>query len=155
MPPSKNPIDDPDGAECARNQPKDLWFLAGTHGGTATRTCRLPSGTSIYFPVLNQICAASAGSGAAAVDECTGAADQASATLDGHSLKITEADSGGVFDFVAKANSSTGFDQGSTHAVAWGLWVGPVPLTDGKHVLHFEAAAGSFSLAVTYHLQVG
>src|SRR5690242_2644441 len=48
MPPSKNPIDDPDGAECARNQPKDLWFLAGTHGGTATRTCRLPSGTSIY-----------------------------------------------------------------------------------------------------------
>lgn len=152
---AENPIDDPDGSSCAKNQPHDVWFLAGTHGGSAVRDCRLPSGASVYFPVINQICVLPGETEATALRACSGAADFASATLDGRNLKIKEADSGGFFDFDAQPDSSSGMQPGRNRAVAWGLWIGPTPLSDGKHVVRFKASSGTFSLDVTYRLQVG
>src|SRR6476659_2009843 len=35
----KNPADDPDGRNCSVNQQGTVWFLAGTFGGPAVRTC--------------------------------------------------------------------------------------------------------------------
>lgn len=67
-----NPIDDPTGAACAQNQPSDVWFLAGTHGGNAHRTCTVPSGPKIFFPVLNAICLPRPGASAeAAIASCS------------------------------------------------------------------------------------
>ncbi len=155
MPPAKNPIDDSSGSSCGLNQPQDVWFLAGTHGGSVERRCNLPEGSSIYFPVLNQICVLPGESATKALDNCTASATSATATLDGRPLKVVEADTGGLFDFDAKPNSSSGLTQGHNKAVAWGLWVGPLPLNTGRHVLRFQGASGSFSLSVTYRLQVG
>ena len=51
----RNPVTDTTGAACAAGQPRGpVWFLAGTFGGDpVTRTCRVPSGRALLFPVAN------------------------------------------------------------------------------------------------------
>ena len=54
QPAAVNPLLDPTGANCAQGQRGRVWFLVGTiGGGTATRTCTVPKGTALLFPVLN------------------------------------------------------------------------------------------------------
>src|SRR5262245_53482229 len=52
-----NPLVDPTGANCGQGQGEfsadNVWFLAGTSGGSVTRTCLIPPGKSLFFPVLN------------------------------------------------------------------------------------------------------
>jgi hypothetical protein len=53
IPAETNPILDMDGANCANGQYDDVWFLAGTFGGPAVRSCTIPAGKPIFFPLLN------------------------------------------------------------------------------------------------------
>jgi hypothetical protein len=54
QPAAVNPLLDPTGANCAQGQSGRVWFLVGTFGGgTATRSCTVPKGTALLFPVLN------------------------------------------------------------------------------------------------------
>ncbi len=53
IPPSMNPVFDPTGALCTQGQSGHVWFLAETFGGSATRTCAVPAGTMLFFPILN------------------------------------------------------------------------------------------------------
>lgn len=48
-----NVVLDPDGSYCALNQRGKVWFLAGTFGGIAERSCSIPAGKAIFFPLLN------------------------------------------------------------------------------------------------------
>lgn len=50
-----NPLVDPVGADCAAGQSGSVWFLAGTFGGAVTRTCNVPVGRSLFFPVANNV----------------------------------------------------------------------------------------------------
>jgi hypothetical protein len=50
IPTDVNPLNDKTGENCAKNQnDTQVWFLAGTYGGTAERTCTIPSGKAIFF----------------------------------------------------------------------------------------------------------
>jgi hypothetical protein len=55
IPPSVNPIIDTTGEDCVVGQRGDVWFLAGSTGtgGAVTRTCSVPEGKLLFFPVLN------------------------------------------------------------------------------------------------------
>lgn len=54
LPNDVNPLVDTTGAFCAVGQRGPVWFLAGTFfGGTVTRTCTVPEGTTLFFPVIN------------------------------------------------------------------------------------------------------
>src|SRR5260370_28636548 len=56
IPTSVNPQVDPSGDNAVVGQRGSIWFLAGVFGGgTATRTCSVPQGTTLFFPVINQI----------------------------------------------------------------------------------------------------
>lgn len=55
IPAEVNPVLDTTGANCAEGQVDDVWFLAGTFGGTVERTCDIPEGKPIFFPVVNVI----------------------------------------------------------------------------------------------------
>lgn len=81
-------------------------------------------------------------------------ADRMTASLDNQPLAIHPGTSESFFAFQARANSTTGFPPGTHEAVAWGEWVGPIPLPAGQHVLRFRATAGTFRLDVTYDLTV-
>ena len=49
-----NPGFDPTGAACASGQSGDVWFLAGSFNQTVVeRTCTIPPGKAIFFPILN------------------------------------------------------------------------------------------------------
>lgn len=151
-----DPVTDATGERCADNQPTDgIWFLAGTFGGTAERTCEIPAGARLYFPVLNQICLADKSQETTrALNDCSSAADTQSASLDGNPLVVEEATSEGVFTFETRSGT-VGFPPGRHGAVASGLWVGPLAVPAGDHTLKFSGRAGSFELDVTYRLKVG
>ena len=53
--PPYNPLSDSSGANCVAGQRGSVWFLAGTNGATgpATRSCSVPEGASIFFPVIS------------------------------------------------------------------------------------------------------
>ena len=51
-----NPATDPTGKNCAQNQVGPVWFLAGTTGGSAERTCAIPAGKAVLFPVMGSEC---------------------------------------------------------------------------------------------------
>lgn len=44
-------------ADCALGQTGRVWFIGGVMGisGAATRTCSIPTGTALFFPVLNVV----------------------------------------------------------------------------------------------------
>ena len=56
IPKKDNPIADTTGVDCGLNQNGPVWFLTGTFGGSAERTCSMPAGTAILFPVSNADC---------------------------------------------------------------------------------------------------
>jgi hypothetical protein len=68
IPASDNPLSfakTQDGATCATGQSGDTWFLGGLftapgekfpNGGLVKRTCNVPAGKSIFFPIFNAEC---------------------------------------------------------------------------------------------------
>src|SRR5215472_7436667 len=54
IPVSDNPLADATGAHCMVGQRGEVWFLVGNGGGTTTRTCTIPEGVELFFPVVNQ-----------------------------------------------------------------------------------------------------
>lgn len=57
IPQESSPANDETGLNCSIEQ-KDtnVWFLAGTGGGSAERSCTIPSGKAILFPIINMEC---------------------------------------------------------------------------------------------------
>ena len=56
IPVSENPILDGTGEKCVVGQRGSVWFLAGNFGGgSTTRTCAVPEGKVLFFPVINSV----------------------------------------------------------------------------------------------------
>jgi hypothetical protein len=56
IPTSVNPQLDTTGKDAVVGQRGSVWFLAGFFGGgPATRTCSVPQGTALFFPVINSV----------------------------------------------------------------------------------------------------
>ncbi len=56
IPAPSNPLVDANGGNCMVGQSGRTWFLAGTFfGGTASRSCSVPEGVELIFPVANSI----------------------------------------------------------------------------------------------------
>ncbi|QGZ52997.1 signal protein [Streptomyces sp. QHH-9511] len=141
-----NPVADRDGRECGRNQPQDVWFLAGTFGGQVTRACAVPGGRPIAFPVVNSYGEPS---------DCAAFMSGARGTvlLDGEAVE-PEAYPGDVMTVrSAQGNAVTGEGGGFT-ATGCGLWVQLPALAPGKHALKIRGRSGDFSTGVDYALTV-
>jgi hypothetical protein len=56
IPTSANPLVDVTGVDCIVGQRGPVWFLAGPFsGGSATRTCSIPEGEWLFFPIVNNV----------------------------------------------------------------------------------------------------
>ncbi|WP_317932561.1 hypothetical protein [Halioxenophilus sp. WMMB6] len=56
MSPDLSPVRDLTGKNCHQEQSGDVWFLAGGYGSSKIRrTCEVPSGKYVFFPVINMI----------------------------------------------------------------------------------------------------
>jgi hypothetical protein len=163
FPADANPIGDTTGALCAEGQSGNTWFLAGTlfNVGPVTRTCTIPVGTKLFFPVVNSFCAdfpAVLHMQLAELRDCA-ARDvdpfdpaDLTATVDGEPVPIVRAQSA-LFPLFLPEDNIFGCPECAGHSqeVADGYWVLLEPLTPGVHEIHFQAGD---TIDVTYIITV-
>ncbi|MEU6411291.1 signal protein [Microbispora sp. NPDC046933] len=144
---STNPVADDTGKFCDRNQPEDVWFLAGTFGGTVRRTCALPTGRPVVFPLVNLV-------GSQAQCEEFMATAKGGAVLDGRPARPERMEEDDVAVTGVAGNPLTGV-EGTETFYACGLWVRLQPLRPGRHTLTIHGSSGGFRVGANYTLTVG
>ena len=166
IPSATNPLLDSTGANCGVSQSGPVWFLAGTFGGSTTRSCTVSSNKSILFPIINTECSTIEGnpppgstlSGCAKyfMDLVTALG----ASVDGRALKslTTYRVQSPSYTFTLPSDNILGISgcPCSSPSEADGFWIIVQPLEAGTHTVHFEAAipAFSFTVDVTYTLTI-
>lgn len=176
IPTAVNPMLDTGGADCMVGQRDSVWFLAGMFfGGTATRTCSVPEGVSLYFPVINSVnfntpnvCGQQGDISAKDLRAFSAAfvdgASNLAAELDGRAISLQRVRSD-VFE-VALSEDNV-FDAPCTGlgnvpagvyspAVDDGFYASISKLNPGIHHLHFHAEnqSAGFTVDMTYTLVV-
>ena len=162
IPAAQNPILDQSGANCEQGQVGNVWFLAGTFGGSASRTCTIPAGKPLFFPLINNIGFSPKGN-ETVIDlrklaaDLINSVDALTCTLDGapcaDNLFAFRAQSP-TFEVIVRTGSLVA-PQFYDPMVADGYWLLFSPLDSGPHVLTFGATtSGGFSTSVTYNLEV-
>ncbi|WP_431992329.1 signal protein [Streptomyces albogriseolus] len=141
-----NPVADQDGSACERNQPEDVWFLAGTFGTRAERACTVPGGVPLAFPLVNMI-------GTPADCAAFMSTAEGSAVLDGEEVDADARQAETIEVRSGVGNPLTGTD-GSFTAHGCGLWVQLPALEAGEHTLKIRGRSGGFSVGVDYTLTV-
>jgi hypothetical protein len=168
IPKAVNPNLDPSGADCMLGQVDDVWFLAGSFGGVVERSCMVPTGKPLFFPLINTVVFKPQGGetlldlrgqAAAFIDavielECT--LDGAPCFEDRARFRVRSPS----FSVMAPAKGLVPPGElsvpGNTDPiVSDGYWLLLDPPSPGSHVIKFKAATGTgFSLDVTYNLTI-
>jgi hypothetical protein len=143
---STNPVMDTTGEFCDRNQPEDVWFLAGTFGDTLQRTCSVPAGRPVVFPLMNQV-----GSEASCKEFM--AIAEGRAALDGKPVTPEQMEDDNVAVTGVAGNPLTG-EEGTATSYACGIWARLQPLQPGRHTLTIRGSSGDFRIGVDYTLVV-
>ena len=177
IPTGQNPQEDPTGQYCMIGQRGPIWFLAGVFGGgTATRACSVPEGTTLFFPITNAInfntpnvCGQSSenltvkemrASSKAAID---GTADVGVQVNGKPANKLIQRVVSQVFEvtlpeenvFNSLCSGQGGVPAGVySPAVDDGYYVILGPLKQGTDTVHFEAGPNGANEDVTYTLTV-
>jgi hypothetical protein len=166
--------------QSSHSRSAQIWFLAGTFGGPADRTCTVPGGIALFFPLLNtesdnvggpqptsspftysiqqlkQLAALTQNNPQelhARVDGVPVPAYRAQSQVFSYTLPATDNVLQALGLTVPGANwpSTTVFP-----AVSDGYWVMIEPLPPGKHTINFGGISNNgFTVDVTYHLTVG
>jgi len=148
IPRAQNPILDITGVHCSIQQPNDIWFLANSQSPeTVERSCEIPAGSSILFPIINNIVYTPP-----SVNQTCEAAKSIAefeqnpnyvftVSLDGATVEIDEKNligSSDCFDLLARVPRKS--NPPSYHPSASdGYWVMFNPLPVGNHNLEFMA----------------
>ncbi len=174
LPTDVNPQFDDSSGECVVGQRGDVWLLAGTFSGEpTTRTCSVPEGKGLYFPVINQyqfnspnVCgqdgeSLTARQMRANIAPLINDATNLSVTLDGKMVKTIQRVKSDVFDVaLPEQNIYTYFGilpcpAGIySPAVDDGYYAYIKKLNPGPHILHIHAESGAFIVDNTYNLTV-
>jgi hypothetical protein len=189
IPTDKSPFLDTTGANFAVGQSGNVWFLSGVivftipgqppptsqNPATAVRNVTLPSGTALFFPVLNSeqdnLVPGGTNTSFTPVQLRTFAqqsmttAENLQVQVDGRSVvSLSQYDvTSPAFSYHLPANNIitaiTGTNvpaQTVSPAVSDGIYVMLRPLSLGQHTIHFSGdfGPGNFALDVTYHITV-
>jgi hypothetical protein len=176
LPLTDHPLNDTTGERCAVGQWGPVFFLVGppTTGDAVERSCTVPSGKGILFPIVNVACAIPEDGGTlgAITSLCTSIADlievdTLSVSIDGDTIKDLDG-----FRFQSPAFSFTGetpnvfsaigcgtppcYEGFRETAISDGYWILLKPLKVGNHEIHFHGEIPDFHFVVdvTYDLTV-
>ena len=146
--PVRSPVSGTTGEHAHRNQPSDVFFLAGTFGTAVTRRCTVPAGTPLFFPLVNQWADVEYG-----IPEVTGATGDT--VVDGEDHPFTEIYTPDPFVVTgAFRNTATGTRKPTLWRI-WGLWSHVPPLAPGGHSVRFRGMIGrGFMVDATYEITV-
>lgn len=165
IPAAVHPLIDPPENYCAIGQRGKVWFLGGTFGGSATRTCTIPAETGVFFPLVVLSCD-NVGmnpplSPAGLRDLCASYLGQTvlDAELDGKTIKNLGQFrfKSSVFSYSVTDNNLFGYPAGVVYpTVADGYFLMLKPLSPGMHTLHFHGGLPpyGFDVNVSYTLNV-
>jgi hypothetical protein len=144
MPTEENPLNDPTGERCAEQQSGPVWFLVGSGGGKAERSCTIPAGVAVLIPAINVECSFAEDASLKTEDDLRACAmedqdlvTQYGGTLDGVDLEVHRVQSP-AFNLTFPANNIFTAQEGPTRAVSEGYWIFLKPLSPGEHELHAE-----------------
>lgn len=168
IPKENSPANDITGDRCAicQNYP-DVWFLAGTIGGRAERTIKIPSGKAVLFPVINVTTSDS--ENPALLHSENLEADMISfvksntddivkkhASIDGEDIEIS--DEFRVltppFYFFYPPNNIFGAQAGLSRGAGDGYWIFMKPLQAGKHSIKTSASCLSGKIQIDMKVQL-
>ena len=165
LPKDQNPITDTTGENASHNQRGPVWFLAGTFGGLAERTCEIPAEKAIFFPIsCNETSFA----------ECPNFKTEAElrafakadidqvktimATVDGQRLPNSDLRrlESPPFELTLPEGNVLGAPPGKTKSNSDGYWVFLKSLPVGRHEIHFFSSCriGTQWIEAWYHLTV-
>lgn len=158
--------------DCSLNQPRGhVWFLAGTEGGDAMRSCVVPRQKALFFPLVNAVFYNAEGEDYTVAEKREALSDfldlacRLGSTLDGtptvFALTTVRTQSP---PFLLETASPDIWGEDALvdpEAVADGFWVMVPPLPRGEHVLQFTGSVCDpdtgepwFTVDVTYNLFV-
>ena len=155
--------------DCGQQQPnRKVWFLTGPHNtsGMVERTCTIPPGTALFFPLLNVECSdqepapffgATAAERQVCVQQNLFQIANLSATVDGQPVEdlgsyiVISPD----FAFVAAEGNPTGVTM-SGNSTSRGAFLMLNPLPRGEHTISFSGTFPEFpfTATTTYHITV-
>ena len=156
FPKHSSPALDSTGELCSIPQVNsNVWFLAGTLGGSATRTCSIPRGKAILFPIITSAFSFAVDPHLISEDELIRSTiedidtvKKLSLTVDDHEFK----------DFAQFRVRSEPFDDiifgQPTRAVSDGYGSFLKALIAGKHKIHFLGENVDFFNEVTYCIYI-
>jgi hypothetical protein len=171
IPSNINPASDSNGANCAQSQSGPVWFLAGSTTGKAERSCNIPAGKAILFPIFDSECSYAEYPKLKTESDLRNCAmssvsqtSRVEAIVDGISLQSSQMPKvqSPLFDFIFPNNNIFGAPAGHSQSVAVGYYVFLKPLPVGKHEISFKAVNVQFTTTGTqnaaqnlvYHLTV-
>jgi len=180
IPYASNPANDFSGANCAEGQSGPVWFLAGSFcpepptpcsNFTVTRSCTVPAGKALFFPILDNECSTLEGNGTtdAELRACAKSFQDLGTgmTCEVDGLAVANLQSYRVqsplftFGPLPEGNIFQAFGlnapAGTTSlSVSDGVFVMLPPLSAGPHTIHFTGATPDFGFGmdITYNLTV-
>jgi hypothetical protein len=163
IPKDHNPVSDSTGKNCAVNQNGPVWFLAGTSGGSAERSCTIPAGKAMFFPITTDMASfakyPNLKTESELISNVKSDIDQVKSlelTVDG--TKIEGLDKyrvqSPVFDVTIAENNLFEIKAGPTKAASDGYWIFLEALPKGGHTIHFHGLEHDFETEVNYRLTV-
>jgi hypothetical protein len=148
QPSNSNPVSDTSGRFCMRDQPVEVWLLAGSlGGGPVERQCRVPAAKPLLAPVVNL-------AGEVADCERFMKTAQGEVLMDGSTQPLTRV-SATPFTYEARAGNPFGVPAGRINSVGCGLYAWISPPASGEHELHLRGSADGRDIDVKYKLIVG
>ncbi|ANZ42983.1 hypothetical protein BBK82_23860 [Lentzea guizhouensis] len=148
QPSTTNPVTDTSGRFCMRDQPVEVWLLAGAIGGAPVeRQCRVPADKPLLVPAVNL-------AGSAAECEAFMKNARGEVLVDGATQPLTKV-SGTPFTYEARAGNPYRRPVGRVDAVGCGLyaWVGSPG--SGEHEVQIRGTAAGVTVDVKYTLIIG
>jgi hypothetical protein len=156
-----SPVSDSTGDRCGSKQEGDVWFLAGTYGSApARRTCRVPAGKHLFFPLINYVVMPSQCGDCLTCEHSTATAKQVTdevmglfAELDGKSLpglNDHRVASKACFNLAERVPGGPKMEPSASN----GYWLLLQPLPKGKHTLRFGGSLPSLRQELIYTLIV-
>lgn len=147
-PDAVNPVKDPSGVNCAVGQDGPVWFLAGGFGSAKVhRSCNVPAGKPLFFPIVNSVYFQINGEVALTCDAAKGmaapmiaSASDLFAELDGQSISDVRryrVTTSRCFGLNVRAGAEL---AKASPAASDGYWLLLKPLAAGRHVLRFGGA---------------
>lgn len=174
IPLPENPLLDPTGAKCGVAQSGKVFFLAGTTGSAnVSRTCTIPQGKALFFPILNyEDDILFWNTTAEVINSCNNVIagidavrDTMIASIDGVTVKSLTTyrvgENGPLFSVTIPADNLETYNGAQNAlpgtyypACSVGYYLMLAPLPPGKHTLQFAGGSSAFHLDVTYHLTI-